>query len=570
MAGSILGKLGPIRWAVILLTVAITMMGGLAAYVAQPAGAAGSTYYNVTALDTSWTGGIARDINESGQITGQGQNPGGQPRAFLWEGGEMKDLGVPTGGNLSRARGINDSGDVVGEWRILVNRQQRFKAFLYEDGQMKDLNSLVPASSGWNLLGAQAINDSSQIVGTGTISGQTHAFLYENGTITDLGVPLGDPFNEAWGINDFGDVVGESGGSEAGQAFLYANGTVDKFGVLLDHSVHPNSEAMNLNDSGQVVGWTYTPVASQDPPQGRAFLYDKSNENGGARIASLDPLPGDLYSRARDIGESGLVVGWSRNDTGTSQEEQFSAVLWEDGQVRDLNDLIPAGSGWQLTDAYAINESGQIVGTGFEDGQLRAFLLTPDTTPPKLHLPADILKEATSKDGAEVTYTATATDENPTSPEVSCTPSSGSTFTLGETTVTCTATDKAGNQAQGTFKVTVSYSWSGVLPPVNSDGSSVFKLGRTIPVKFKLTGGSAGIADAVARLYLSKLNSCVTGTEEEATSTAAAGEGNLFRYDNSEELYLFNLRTKNLTQGTYRLRVDLGDGERRTVDISLR
>jgi hypothetical protein len=212
--------------------------------------------------------------------------------------------------------------------------------------------------------------------------------------------------------------------------------------------------------------------------------------------------------------------------------------------------------------------SGQIVGSGFKDDQLQAFLLTPDTTPPELQFPDDIVAEATSKDGAEVTYAATSTDENPTEPEVSCIPSSGSTFALGETTVSCTATDKAGNQARETF--TVTYSWSGVLQPINADGSSVFELGRTVPVKFKLMGDSAGISDAEARLYLSKVSDNVAGTEEEALSTAAATDGNLFRYDPTEDQYLVNLSTQSLTQGTYQLRIDLGDEEKRTVYISLK
>jgi probable HAF family extracellular repeat protein len=368
----------PRRAMVVALALAMALAAALAVSLAQPADAARSTYYNVTGLGSGWTNTIARDINEAGLITGQGQNPSGQPRAFLWEGNKIKDLGVPAESNLSRARSINGSGQVVGEWRTLVSGQQRFKAFLWKGNQMKDLNDLIPAGSGWNLLGAQAINKDGQIVGSGTINSQTHAFLYENGMVTDLGVPLGDPFSEAWGVNDSGYVVGEAGSTDGGQAFLYANGVVDKFGALLNHSVHPYSEAMNLNDCGDVVGWSYTPMA--DPPRGHAFLYNK-NKDGEAKITPLDPLPDDLYSRARDIDESGLVVGWSRNDTGASQEQQFSAVLWEDGQVKDLNDLIPADSGWKLTDAYSINERGQIVGSGFKDGQLRAFLLTPpDTT----------------------------------------------------------------------------------------------------------------------------------------------------------------------------------------------
>jgi probable HAF family extracellular repeat protein len=366
----------PRRAMVVALALAIALAAALAVTPAQPADAVGSTY-NVTGLESGWTNTIARDINETGLIAGQGQNPSGQARAFLWKGNQIKDLEVPAEGNLSRARSINGSGQVVGEWRTLVGGQQRFKAFLWKGNQIKDLNALIPTGSGWDLLGAQAINKSGQIVGSGTINSQTHAFIYENGTVTDLPVPLGDSFSEAFGINDSGYVVGESGSALGGQAFLYANGEVDKFGALLDHSEHPYSEAMNLNDSGDVVGWSYTPMATpQDPPQGLAFLYNR-DEDGEAKITYLDPLPDDRYSRARDIDESGLVVGWSRNDTGASQEQQFSAVLWEDGEVNDLNDLIPADSGWKLTDAYSINERGQIVGSGFKDGQLRAFLLRP-------------------------------------------------------------------------------------------------------------------------------------------------------------------------------------------------
>jgi hypothetical protein len=48
--------------------------------------------------------------------------------------------------------------------------------------------------------------------------------------------------------------------------------------------------------------------------------------------------------------------------------------------MRDLNDLIPAGSGWTLTEARAINSSGQIAGTGLIGGERHAFLLTPTSS----------------------------------------------------------------------------------------------------------------------------------------------------------------------------------------------
>jgi endonuclease G len=129
-------------------------------------------------------------------------------------------------------------------------------------------------------------------------------------------------------------------------------------------------------------------------------------------------------------------------------------------------------------------------------------------------------------------------------------------------------TDGGGLFSEQTVNVGVGHAWSGFLQPVNTDGSSVFKLGRTVPVKFQLTGASADVKDAAARLYVSKVDDGVNGTEEEADSTSNATAGNLFRY--SDGHYVFNLSTKGLTAGTYQLRVDMGDGVRRVVNVSLR
>jgi hypothetical protein len=78
-----------------------------------------------------------------------------------------------------------------------------------------------------------------------------------------------------------------------------------------------------------------------------------------------------------------------------------------------------------------------------------------DTTPPVLSVPTSFDVEATSPAGATVTYPASATDQNPTHPEVSCTPASGSTFGFGTTTVHCSTQDAAGNPAEKSFEITV-------------------------------------------------------------------------------------------------------------------
>src|SRR6185369_3628302 len=95
----------------------------------------------------------------------------------------------------------------------------------------------------------------------------------------------------------------------------------------------------------------------------------------------------------------------------------------------------------------------------YHDNQRTADVSAPfeyhlaDTFAPTLALPGDITAEATSAAGATVTFTATATDAVDGDVAVTCTPASGSTFPIGATTVTCTATDASDNTAAGTFAV---------------------------------------------------------------------------------------------------------------------
>jgi hypothetical protein len=81
---------------------------------------------------------------------------------------------------------------------------------------------------------------------------------------------------------------------------------------------------------------------------------------------------------------------------------------------------------------------------------------------------------------------------------------------------------------------------------------------------------SANITDLAARLSYAKISDGVVGDVNAADSTAAATTGNLFRYDPSSGLYIFNWSTKGPTVGTYRLTIDFGDGVDRHVDVGLR
>lgn len=122
------------------------------------------------------------------------------------------------------------------------------------------------------------------------------------------------------------------------------------------------------------------------------------------------------------------------------------------------------------------------------------------------------------------------------------------------------------------FGIALGPQFQGLLPPISNDGSSVFKLKSTIPVKFQLvaTDGSF-VTDADARLYLTKLSSEVTGTVyQEAEATGNANTGNAFRYDAEADQYIFNLGTKSLSTGTWILQVTVNGLLAKQVQISLK
>ena len=147
------------------------------------------------------------------------------------------------------------------------------------------------------------------------------------------------------------------------------------------------------------------------------------------------------------------------------------------------------------------------------------------------------------------------------------------------------ATDAAGNAASYARTYTVTYGAAVAdtpfLQPINTDGSSRFKLGSTVPVKFQAMCGTSPVAGLVARLYVAKGDSTADPGVDEAISTSSATTGNLFRYDTLAQQYIFNLSTKlgytnpgsstavSFTTGTWTLRIGLDDGTSRAVAVQL-
>jgi probable HAF family extracellular repeat protein len=120
----------------------------------------------------------------------------------MYARGTMVDLGTFPGGIQAAASAINDVGQVVGtsDGAIAVSKKttEHFShAFLYANGKMVDLG--IPSGATYSQ--GTAINRNGQIVGSAGFSDGSHAVVYSNGVWTDLGKFPGSSTTEATGIN---------------------------------------------------------------------------------------------------------------------------------------------------------------------------------------------------------------------------------------------------------------------------------------------------------------------------------------------------------------------------------
>lgn len=222
-----------------------------------------------------------------------GTSYGSNSIGFANIGGVVQNIGAAAPDfRASYARGINDAGWVVGALFKGVGGVES-RPFIYRNGNIQLLPTL-----GGNAGAAYAVSNNGYVTGLAALattppaSGGGHAFLYQNGSMIDIGTLAGDDVSSGLDVNERGGVVGIS--SRTGQAgnrgFFYWRGRMFNLGSLGGNSTTPFA----VNDDLVVVGSATT--AAQVP---HGFVYAFGRMVDLNRL--IDPASGWVINSALDV-----------------------------------------------------------------------------------------------------------------------------------------------------------------------------------------------------------------------------------------------------------------------------
>lgn len=258
--------------------------------------------------------------------------------------------------------GVNKLGESAGHSSL-----NSTAVFWDSTGHATDLDSLIPcnADDGGRNTSAVDINNNSQVLVALECwepNWFNHAFVYQAGTVTPVG-DLGGGDTRANDINNLGQVVGisklppDGQGKSASHAFLWDHGVMRDLGTLGGGKF---SNAKAINDVGHM-------AVVADDTAGKVQLY--LHDGTSAR---------KLHS-CNDDGRAMYPVAINNHDdivANTDIEEE--GYLFQNGHCYHLVDLLDAsGAGWEWLTINDINSKGVIVGHGFLNRQLRAFIASP-------------------------------------------------------------------------------------------------------------------------------------------------------------------------------------------------
>jgi probable HAF family extracellular repeat protein len=377
----------------------------------------------MTVVDLGAYGGGPQyaDINDAGQVAITGAAAG-----YLWQNGVASELA-----SSQSAKAINGSGEVLGDpYGTPPNID-----LIWASGSTRPLSGFD--LTGVNMVSGADINDHGAVAGGVSLSsgGYGPTFLWQQGSIQWI-TPAG-VYSLVTALNNNGQVVGYHLVGQSTAAFVWQNGTLTDLPPLATSCFYGpgQGEALDINDAGVIVGTTQ---GSGSSCTNSAVVWQ------GGSVTELPKLAGsDDHYLARAISQQGVIVGEA--DSSSSLEPwTHEAVLWVDGQIQAL----PALGGLNSI-AYAINSSGVVAGYADDSaGVWHAVLWNPSSASPQAQTisvgplsgvtygQAPVSLAATASSGLPVSFVATG----------SCTVSGATLSIVGAGTCSVTAT-QAGNIA---------------------------------------------------------------------------------------------------------------------------
>jgi len=285
--------------------------------------------------------GSLLDMNEAGWAVGSRFTGPGQfiAVAVNVRTGDTVRMGTAlTGG--SQAKAINARGEVVGG--AVFVQPQAPTAFHWRDGVLTTLGSGA----------AMDINNKGVVVGYSWAGSSTYPWTWSGGEIQRLGTASG----WANAINNSGQIVGAARIDGSGHEIpvIWRNGEP----VSLDVSWW--GEATSINERGQIVGAGIGPRALWS-----AFLWDAGS------VIWLEPLDGGKESFATAINGRGEIVGH------VVLGQVNRAVLWRNGQPTDLGLSGVTVPFENVSEAYGITNSGQVIGRVGQGSNRNGVIWTP-------------------------------------------------------------------------------------------------------------------------------------------------------------------------------------------------
>lgn len=288
--------------------------------------------YELTILGDLGQDNWAVAMNDNGQVVGNYRDDAGDTHVFFWQNNAMRRLAT-----AAKASAVNNAGEVAG-WLERDGTQTAF----YHNGELFRLELDAQSSKAYD------IDDHSRIVGQ-QVATERQAFL-DDGETVELVAP--EVTGHAAALNDLAQIVVQQETDSGSRSLLVENGAKTDLGTLGGDSTH----ATDINDGGQVVGWSLTADGTY-----HAFLW----QDGGMIDLSADF--GGPFCSAVAVNETSQVLIKS-NSLGQTRN-----LIWQDGEITDLGNL-----GVDYAVVSDMNDAGEIVGWMMnETGEMRAFLATP-------------------------------------------------------------------------------------------------------------------------------------------------------------------------------------------------